>query len=164
MTPHEQEAALAAQFKKFDSLDVWAGVVFFMLGVIAFVYSAYDAFSWYTEKGTQKDLSILPVIVLAEFSLIGVPVILFGHLMGKAIRRYVPRYIIDESDPTVIKLIGEVRLTEYGRAKKVLLSKRKGCLLAKNAYEQYGCTMAAVPATDDELKAQKELEKCGIVI
>lgn len=164
MTPQEQEAALAAQIKKFDRFDLGLTVLTLVLILCVIGYSIHDAFNWYAEKGAQKDLSILPVIVLVEFLLISFPVIFFGQLMSRAIRRYIPRYIIDESDPTVVRLVGEVGLIEYGRAVQALLSKRKDYRLANNAYEQYGCTMAAVPATGAELEAQKELKKLGVFI
>jgi hypothetical protein len=32
------------------------------------------------------------------------------------------------------------------------------------AYEQFGCTMAAVPATKAELDAKREVEKLGVTV
>ncbi|MFK8773637.1 hypothetical protein [Aeromonas caviae] len=164
MTPQEQEAALATQIKKFDRLNIGIVIFCFIWWIGALMCSAYYGSVWYKENGELADVTAVLLTVIAALAYLIILALIFLKLMGMALRRYVPRYIIDESDPAVIKLIGEVRLTEYGRAKQVLLSKRKGYLLAKNVYEQYGCTMAAVPATDEELKAQKELEKFGIVI
>ncbi|WP_421193895.1 hypothetical protein [Aeromonas jandaei] len=73
-------------------------------------------------------------------------------------------YIIDESDPNVVKLFGTVRLLDLGHAKYRLLSIRSNYKIEPNAHELYGCTMAAVPASEEHLAARAELKEWGIKV
>lgn len=64
----------------------------------------------------------------------------------------------------VIKLHGSVGLSDIQSAYRALLSVRKGYKIAENPTEIYGCTLAAVIATERDLKAKKEMESFGLKI
>lgn len=76
---------------------------------------------------------------------------------------YFKSYEIDVHE-NVIRLVGSVRVSKGRIAYKDLLSVRPGYKIVDNAYEQFGCTMAAVPATKAELEAKREVEKLGFPV
>ncbi|MFU1524216.1 hypothetical protein ACM3N2_17650 [Aeromonas hydrophila] len=79
-------------------------------------------------------------------------------------RRWLFSYVIDERDPNVVKLFGSVRLQDVEHIKNRLLSVRRNYRIEQNAHELYGCTMAAVPASEEHLAARAELKEWGIKV
>ena len=75
--------------------------------------------------------------------------------------RYFKTYFIEECDE-VIKLHGSIMLADSGRIYKELLRRRREYRIASNAYERFGCTIAATPASEAEMKAKRELEKASV--
>jgi hypothetical protein len=57
-----------------------------------------------------------------------------------------------------------VRLVELDDAYRNLLKVRNGFKIVENAYDKYGCTLAAIKATPDEIKAKNGLEALGISV
>lgn len=85
--------------------------------------------------------------------------------VNAVVRRYwLLSYVIDESDPNILKLFGSVRSLDLSSAKRHLLSIRSNYQIVQNPYELYGCTMAAVPAGEEYLAAKAELKNIGLDI
>lgn len=61
----------------------------------------------------------------------------------------------------VIKLHGSVKLTDMNRAYRDLLAGHPEFRIASDSVGIYGCTLAAVKATEDEIVSKKELESLG---
>lgn len=144
--------------------------------------------------GTQWDYFIVGIILLGALSCIAVCVLnciefikqakyndipsfvcialgvvfVWTNICGfadRVVRRYwLLSYVIDESDPNVVKLIGSVPWFDLELTKRRLLSVRSNYQIVHNAHELYGCTMAAVPASKAHLTAWAELNRIGIEI
>ncbi len=71
-------------------------------------------------------------------------------------------WIEDHGD--VIKLFGSVRLIDMNYAYRDILSVKPGFKIVDNAYEKYGCTLAAIKATKSEIEAKSYLEGMGIPV
>ena len=78
-------------------------------------------------------------------------------------RRWITSYYIEECDG-VLKVCGGVKLDDFGYVESRLLAMRHGYMIAKNAYERYGCTIAAVPVSESYRKAQQELAEYGFAV
>lgn len=78
-------------------------------------------------------------------------------------RRYIKGYYIQDCGHAVM-LHGAVRLVDLNYAYRNLLAVRPGLRVIEDAYERFGCTLAAVPATRSELEAKRTVEQLGIPI
>lgn len=92
---------------------------------------------------------------------------LFLSLM-KPIDQYIRRialkkyWIEDHSD--VIKLFGAVRANDIRHVYREVLNVRPGYKIVDDAYKMYGCTIAAVKATEADLEAKEQLLSMGIKV
>lgn len=78
-------------------------------------------------------------------------------------RRFLkPYWIEDQGD--VIKLFGAVRLLDMASARLDVLAVKKGFKIVDDAYDKYGCTIAAVRATEKELDDKEKLKEMGITM
>lgn len=110
--------------------------------------------------------TLLPHIIVSCLVgfLVGMPiVILIGRCIEKFQRNYVKQYEIDVHDD-VVRLVGRVNWTDSNIAYRDLLSVRPGYKIADEAYKDFGCCMAATPASKAELNAKKEVEKLGFSV
>lgn len=73
-----------------------------------------------------------------------------------------PYWIEDHGD--VIKLFGAVRLQDMATARLDVLAVKKGFKIVDEAYDKYGCTIAAVRASGAELKDKEKLKEMGITL
>lgn len=64
----------------------------------------------------------------------------------------------------VVKLHGSVRAVDIDSAYSDIFRVRSGLKIAENAYEKYGCTLAAIDASTSELEAKKAVESLGITV
>lgn len=69
--------------------------------------------------------------------------------------RWFPSYYIDEQ-PGILRVVGTVGLGdgEYDLLEAKLIRMRPNYKLADDAFARFGCTMAAVPATDEYLRGR----------
>ena len=78
-------------------------------------------------------------------------------------RTWIKSYWIEDCGD-VIKLHGSVKLTDMNRAYRDLLAGHQGFRIVSDPVGIYGCTLAAVKATQDELTAKKDLESLGFKV
>lgn len=83
--------------------------------------------------------------------ILGMMLIIASHAtllspISNLLSRLCPRWIIDESDPHVLRLYGSVACDGRDKAAESLLTRRSGYRIIDNSFKLYGCTMAAVPA------------------
>lgn len=154
----EIQARLQRNRKLAEKIDVAACCAVLIPLVIALVWSVWD--SYVTVFDASSGIRIAIILML-------------GHLGFQAGRwlltrlkaRFAPSFVIDGSDPNVVKLHGSIRLDGADRAEEKLLESRPGLQMYRgNAYEEFGCTLAAVPATPGFLKAKAALQKFDISI
>lgn len=86
-------------------------------------------------------------------------------LPAKAIDDYLQRGLLKEywieDCGDVIKLHGAFRIVHYASVCREIHKVRPGYRIIDGAYDQYGCTLAAVPASAEELEAKTELQSLG---
>lgn len=81
-------------------------------------------------------------------------------LLGWVRESVFPEWVIEQC-ADVVKVHGSIALIKWRAVERRLLSTRKNLMLVENAFEQYGCTMAAVPATEAHLAARAQLSALG---
>lgn len=81
------------------------------------------------------------------------------HLRRNALKKY---WIEDHGD--VIKLFGSVPANDIGYVYRQVLKVRPGYKIVDDAYKKFGCTIAAVRASQSELDAKKQLTSMGIKV
>jgi hypothetical protein len=64
----------------------------------------------------------------------------------------------------VLKLHGSVRAEHMHYAYRDILKVRPGFKIVENAFEKYGCTLAAIQATQMDLIAKKKIEDLGLEV
>ena len=116
----------------------WIGL---MLGGVVLV----EVLVWdYYSSGDKLNAMILTAYVVVMLFLAIVRPI-DGYLRRTALKGY---WIEDHGD--VIKLFGSVRLTDISYAYQDILKNRPGFIIVDDAYNRYGCTLAAIEATKSE--------------
>lgn len=80
-----------------------------------------------------------------------------------ASKKFFKEYFIEDCG-NVLKLHGAVPLADMGATYRELLSVRPGYKIAENAWERFGCTLAAVPATQADKDAKSQLESLGFQV
>lgn len=142
---------------RWDILLIFIAVLGILAGFATFCVTAY-------EKYLMEDYTYIPAYMM----LVMVALIIWMRIIqfvDKVVRRrWLFSYVIDESDPNVVKLFGSVRLQDVEHIKNRLLSVRSNYRMEQNAHELYGCTMAAVPASEEHLAARAELKEWGIKV
>ena len=109
--------------------------------------------------------SIANVIIYSSIGFVAAyPILIILGGLDKLVRRRIFKsyYIEDHGD--VIKLIGSVTASEMTHAYKDILGIRSGYKIAKNSFQDYGCTIAAVRAAGNDLEARKKLEAMGFKV
>jgi hypothetical protein len=88
----------------------------------------------------------------------------FVSLLDRFVRaKWLKSYFIEDCGDAV-KLHGPVRGDLMIEAYRDLLSTRPGLIMVDEAYALYGCTFAAVNASEQEKSSRKELRKHGVEI
>lgn len=140
------------QLKKKERVwdTVWLSLLVVFVSLIGWA-------SWYVNNTTHPIL----VVSLSMFVATGLFLSLVKVLSGLARRTFLKTYWIEDQGD-VIKLYGSVWMVDFHRAYRELLSIRPGYKIVNDAHKDYGCTIAAVRATDNELQAKQGLSAMGI--
>lgn len=86
------------------------------------------------------------IIVFGVGSLTGYSVAMaISSLGGLASGKLAPTWIVDISDPRVVKIKGVVPIMEFQAAESAMLKARPDYTLCDDALRRFGCAMAAVP-------------------
>lgn len=110
-----------------------------------------------------KPENLLVMMLFTPFVVIGVSLAIVKPIDDHLQRTFLKGYWIEDHGE-VIKLFGSVRLLDMNYAYRDVLGLKPGFKIVDNAYQKYGCTVAAVKATEGELKAKVELESMGISV
>lgn len=78
-------------------------------------------------------------------------------------QRWIKGYYIEDCGG-VIKLHGAVALPKMDQAYREILARRPGFKIVEDAFDKFGCTLAAVKATPSELDAKRRAESLGIPV
>lgn len=135
------------------------------LFVGVFLVALPTIFSSFFMAGDPADGIVVNAAVALVMSLFaGYPVaLILGALDGAIRRRWATSYVIEEGDG-VLKVFGAVPVLDWGHVRARLLSMRPGYKTVDDAYERFGCTMAAIPASAAELRAREELSAMGLEV
>lgn len=153
-------AQLELNRKRENKIDTAAAYTLGAVSLIGFIGSHWSA---YAAGLDLVGILIQGVTFLIFFGFVVLPAFRWG--LPRIISRYAPAFIIDTSAPEVVKLYGSIRLDGKDRAEEKLLASRPGLMLYRgDASEDFGCTLAAVPATEEFLAARAELFKHGVSI
>lgn len=139
-------AQLARNARRATVMD-WGAVVAFLSPVIAGLI-----WVWLSQWTETDGGGLVGLIIVACGACIWLVVIriLYSHIT----QRFAPSYIIDDSDPTIVRLYGAVRMDGTDGAAQQLLRVRPGLRLGDgDTYAKYGCTLAAVPMTAADQQA-----------
>lgn len=110
-----------------------------------------------SEPVGQRVLTVVFVTVAFLGVLLGIVGKIDGYLRRTLLKRY---WIEDHGD--VIKLFGVVRVLDMASAQLDVLAVKKGFKIVDDAYDKFGCTIAAVRATEKELEGKEKLRELGI--
>ena len=103
--------------------------------------------------GVVFGLSICFVLTMSVMRLLDT------HLRRTLLKSY---WIEDCGD--VVKLHGSVPLIDMDRAYRDILKVRPGLIIVEQAHIKFGCTLAGIKATTEELQAKATLKKLGIPV
>jgi hypothetical protein len=140
-------------------IDLFVCCAFILTLLIAIAWAMWDAYS--------SQAGLLAVLIRGALVLLmGLPVLHGAQWVLPRLTAHVaPRFIIDASDPNVVRLYGSLRGDGIDKAEEKLLAARHGLQLYRgNAYEDFGCTLAAIPASAVFLQARTKLQKVGVSI
>lgn len=142
-----------------DKIDIAVCCAIFLPLLSTFIWALWDAFS--SQLGLPVALDRGTLILLMGFLAIQGG----KWVLPRLTAHFAPSFIIDTSDPNVVKLYGSIRLDGADKAEEKLLATRPSLQLYRgNAYKDFGCTLAAVPASAEFVQAKAELKKLGISI
>lgn len=91
-------------------------------------------------------VAILLIALTAGFALGGYWLI--SYLAAKVVNWYLPTYVIDGSDPTVIRVYGDVPVNHVPRIARKIKKARPNyeLYLYDDCYQRFGCPLAALPS------------------
>ncbi|MBS9726668.1 hypothetical protein N7388_23180 [Stutzerimonas stutzeri] len=142
-----------------DKIDIAVSCAIFLPLLGTFAWALWDAFS--SQHGLPVVAARGVLILLAGLQAIRVA----KWVLPRLTAHFAPSFIIDTSATNVVKLYGSIRLDGADKAEEKLLSARPDLQLYRgDAYKDFGCTLAAVPATADFLQARSDLQKLGVLI
>lgn len=130
---------------------IWAGIaVLLILGT--FVGAAYY-FGYIAQQNHESSpnglsfigdiFSIVKIAIIATVITGAVTALILKPVDFWLRRRFLKEYYLEDCGD-VVKLHGSMRLDGSALARKELLSSRPGYNIVDDAYEKYGCTMAAI--------------------
>lgn len=139
--------------KFYDWLIAWT-----LLGLV--IVSFVIAYRWQVSEDVVGKI----IIALFQTSFAAFLILQIMKAADKFIRRnWITSYYIEEG-ADVLKVNGGVPIEDIGFVKSRLLNMRPDYMVVKNAFDSFGCTIAAVPTTPEHLQARKELNLHGITI
>tara|TARA_R110002124_G_scaffold128157_8_gene288578 strand:+ start:4174 stop:4650 length:477 start_codon:yes stop_codon:yes gene_type:complete len=135
-----------------EKIDLAVSCAIFLPIILAVAWLIWDS---YNTQASMPDAFVRLVIVLV----IGRLGIYCGiWMLPRLTARIAPSYLIDSTEPEVVKLYGSFRLDGADNAIKSLLAARPGMRIYEgNAQNKFGCTLAAVPATKEYLQANNAM-------
>lgn len=132
------------------------------ISVTLILLIAMGTLVWMTTTSDTAGQRVLTVFfVLVAF--LGVLIGIVGKIDRYLRRTWLKGYCI-EAHGDVIKLCGAVRLLDMASARLDVLAVKKGFKIVDEAYDKYGCTIAAVRATGKELQDKEKLKEMGITV
>lgn len=103
--------------------------------------------------------------ILLVLLIVNIQISIFKHVQLKIENAWAPSYIIDDSDPDVVRLFGSVAVDgKDGAANRLLRTRPDLELYSGDTYKKYGSTLAAIALTPERKKAIQELEEKGIAL
>lgn len=151
MTP-EIQARLQQAKKNHDSADdvvayaMFAPLIIFLLEVISTIstdiYPRWQESGAFMEQEWLVGLLIKFAILLCWTAICTKGIYILGDYL---VDRFFPPFVIDESDPNLLRLYGEIRVIRQEQTAKRILAIRPGYRLVDEAFKTYGCTWAAIP-------------------
>lgn len=134
-----------------EMLDVIFCLAF--LGLLAL----YGTVAFYIQAASDpQQAAWLNVFLSAWVALmLGYPTV---HLFLKPLRevvmeRFAPSWCIEECEG-VIKVHGSIPIIKWHAVERQMLSRRQNYMPVEDAYERFGCTMAAIPASPGWLEGR----------
>ena len=114
----------------------------------AFLLSLMAAVWWALISSFADNHGGVVARIFAALGAIHLLITVFEAAQVKLELRYAPTYIIDDSDPDLVRLYGAVAADGKDGAVQKLLSTHPGLeLYSGDTYGKYGCTLAAIPMT-----------------
>lgn len=122
-------------------------VILSLLGCAYFIFAWWGVFDQQYRIGAYNRMPLTMLLLMASFFL----VIKTISYIDEIVRRvWLRSYVIDDSEPNVLKVFGWVPFLDAERVEQELLSLRAGYQIVQNSRELYGCPMAAVPAGNNQ--------------
>lgn len=143
--------SLKRRNERFDLVGTAVSVLATIVMIVGFAYMVY----------LDQDTLLVAGVFGLFLGMTGGMVLL--RAVGWAQKHFVKEYFIQDCG-NVIKLHGAVRLADMDTAYREILSVRPGYKIAEKAWDRFGCTLAAVPATNADRAAKSELESMGYQI
>ncbi|MGM8936872.1 hypothetical protein ACS8E9_18665 [Pseudomonas neustonica] len=142
-----------------EKIDLAVSCAIFLPIILAVAWLIWDS---YNTQVSMPDAFVRLVIVLV----IGRFGIYCGNwMLPRLTARIAPSYLIDSTEPEVVKLYGSIRGDGADNAVEMLLAARPGLQMYRgDANKDFGCTLAAVTATQEFLQAKAEMKKFGVSI
>jgi hypothetical protein len=126
--------------KRLKRRDLGRAIVIYSIAVALLVISV--PYGW----SLGKEGNLIDKYFMAVFALAGVGMMnmFFINTILKILKRtYLKSYWIEDQGD-VVKLFGAVPLHDMSFVEKDLLANRTGYKIVSNAFDEFGCTMAAV--------------------
>lgn len=114
-------------------------------------------------KFYHSDEYKLIAIIFTPFIVVGLSLAIVRPVDDYLRRTALKEYWIEDHG-NVIKLFGAVRLIDMDHAYRDILKVRPGFKIVEDAYQMFGCTLAAIKATKSEIEAKSELEGMGFPV
>lgn len=131
----------------------------FSIALLIILLVATAVFSWCYLAPTHNIVQA----VLITFSVAFVALEIIKKIDNMFRLSFLKGYWIEDCGD-VIKLHGSVRMADLDSAYNDIFKVRKGLIIVENAYDKYGCTLAAIQATPEQIKAKNQLEALGISV
>ena len=93
----------------------------------------------------------------------GLLMAIFSGMEGYFRRNLLKEYWIEDHGD-VVKLFGVIRVIHIHRVYREVLAIKKGFKIVEDAYDKYGCTIAAVRANEQELEDKEKLKEMGVTL
>lgn len=149
----EVDSALQKLETRNRRIEILAIVFFFFINIVI----GWTGWIWLDKYQSMPIVRAFLSITLAMTA--GV---LLLNVISNRLRQLCPGWIIDESDPDVLRLYGSVYIDGSDMAAKRLLARRVRYRIVDNAYKRYGCTMAAIPEGPEYRAAKTKLLELGM--
>lgn len=147
-----------------DRITLSCAVVFSVAFISALAWFVWHVWPSWTFLASNPSHFIATALI-AAFVLIAVSIVMRvgAWAMHQLALRYLPSFVIDDSDASVVKLHGSIGLTDITFASKRMLASRPNFKMYRgnDTYEKFGCTLAAVPMTDEDARALIQHEEIG---